>query len=196
MNTTTIDRLLLAVADGCEMALSRMIEKAYESFRWRTRQMLADYPGLRSIHETDDIVHEAAIRLCRALRDVTPESSLHFFRLAGLQIRRTLLDLVRNLHRVHSCVELEDIYRSRETGDDEGDSAIEGPVSLSEWTEFHDRVGQLPETDRTTFDLLWYSNLTQTEVGVLLGVDVRTVQRRWQSARLALSDVFWTVQTE
>jgi DNA-directed RNA polymerase specialized sigma24 family protein len=33
---------------------------------------------------------------------------------------------------------------------------------------------------------LWYEGLDQPEAAVVLGVDVRTVKRRWQKARLLL----------
>jgi RNA polymerase sigma-70 factor (ECF subfamily) len=44
----------------------------------------------------------------------------------------------------------------------------------------------LPAQERELFDLLWYQGLNQTEAADLLGVCVRTVKRRWQSARLLL----------
>ena len=55
------------------------------------------------------------------------------------------------------------------------------------WTDFHRLAGGLPEAEREVFDLLWYQDLTQEEAAALLGVDVRTVQRRWRSARLNLA---------
>jgi DNA-directed RNA polymerase specialized sigma24 family protein len=39
---------------------------------------------------------------------------------------------------------------------------------------------------KTTFDLLWYQGLSQDEAAQALGVDVRTVKRRWREARLTL----------
>src|SRR5258706_15757041 len=52
------------------------------------------------------------------------------------------------------------------------------PGQLSLWTEFHEKVKDLPDELRESFELLWYQGLTQTEVADLLGVSTRTVQRR------------------
>ena len=46
----------------------------------------------------------------------------------------------------------------------------------------------LPEEEREVFDLLWYQGLTQAEAAGLLHVNVRTLKRRWLSARMKLQD--------
>jgi RNA polymerase sigma-70 factor (ECF subfamily) len=48
-------------------------------------------------------------------------------------------------------------------------------------------VDRLPDDERETFQLIWYQGLTQAEVAALVDVSLRTVKRRWQSARLHLS---------
>ena len=59
-------------------------------------------------------------------------------------------------------------------------------VDLKKWSEFHLLVEGLPEEEKDMVDLLWYQELTQKEVGNLLGISIRTVKRRWQSARIKL----------
>ena len=49
-------------------------------------------------------------------------------------------------------------------------------------------VALSPEEEQAVFDLIWYQGFSQEEVALSLGVDVRTVRRRWRAARLALSD--------
>ena len=63
------------------------------------------------------------------------------------------------------------------------------PSRMAEWQDFHARVGKLPDEEREVFDLLWYHELSQEEAGAMLDVSVRTVRRRWRSARLLLHDV-------
>jgi RNA polymerase sigma-70 factor (ECF subfamily) len=46
----------------------------------------------------------------------------------------------------------------------------------------------LPAEDREVFDLIYYQGLSQAEAAGLLDISERTLQRRWQSARLALHD--------
>ena len=48
--------------------------------------------------------------------------------------------------------------------------------------EFHERVEQLPEEERTVFDLLFYQGLTHPGVAHALGVSESTVKRRWYDA--------------
>jgi RNA polymerase sigma-70 factor (ECF subfamily) len=46
----------------------------------------------------------------------------------------------------------------------------------------------LPDETRKIVDLLFYQGLSQAEAAAVLETSERTVQRRWQSARLALHE--------
>ena len=46
--------------------------------------------------------------------------------------------------------------------------------------------GALPAEERDVVGLLFYHGLPQAEAAALLGVTVRTVQRRWQAALVKL----------
>ena len=48
------------------------------------------------------------------------------------------------------------------------------------------RVAQLSDEDREIIGLIHYQGLAQAEAAHLLGVNLRTVERRWQHARLRL----------
>jgi RNA polymerase sigma-70 factor (ECF subfamily) len=60
------------------------------------------------------------------------------------------------------------------------------PKDAAEWTEFHQHVDALPDEEKEVVNLLWYEGLTQEEAGKLLGISLRTVKRRWHSARTKL----------
>jgi RNA polymerase sigma factor (sigma-70 family) len=49
-------------------------------------------------------------------------------------------------------------------------------------------VEHLPEDEREVVGLIFYHGWTQAEAAELLGVDARTVRRRWRSACLRLSE--------
>ena len=53
---------------------------------------------------------------------------------------------------------------------------------MSKWTEFHEQVEALPETEKEVFGLRWYDELTFAEIGHVLEVTDRTAKRRWRSA--------------
>jgi RNA polymerase sigma-70 factor (ECF subfamily) len=60
------------------------------------------------------------------------------------------------------------------------------PSNIVEWTEFHEQVDALPDEEREVFSMTWYEGLSQGEIANLLGIGIRTVKRRWQSARCLL----------
>ena len=130
------------------------------------------------VGETDDILQNATLRLCRALETVKPPSVRDFFRLAAALIR--------------PADELASTWAG--SGDEmpapdaEVADTTYDPGHLAEWTGFHAQVEALPEEEREVFDLLFYQGLPQAEAAAVLGVSERTIKRRWQAARLALHE--------
>jgi len=62
------------------------------------------------------------------------------------------------------------------------------PSKLAQWREFHEQVEALPTDEQEVFNLLWYQGLSQAEAAALLNMSERTLQRRWQAARLKIFD--------
>jgi RNA polymerase sigma factor (sigma-70 family) len=166
-------------------ARDELVNAACERLLRLTRKMLKSYPGVARWEQTDDVFQNAAIRLCRALRDTVPESVQHFLNLASLHIRRELIDLARHhfgpqgpgAHH-HSD------HREHETPSSLASQTTLNPSKLAQWTEFHEQVEALPTEEREIFNLLWYHGIPQSEAAALLNISERTLQRRWQSARL------------
>jgi RNA polymerase sigma-70 factor (ECF subfamily) len=112
--------------------------------------------------------------------------------LAAVSIRRELLDLAkhyygpRGLGANYASVENKGAARtSSAAGFDPADAAADAD-QLAAWTDFHTQVERLPDEERAVFDLLWYQELSQVEAAELLNISLRTVKRRWASARLKL----------
>lgn len=182
---------------GDPEARSRLITHACERLRRLTRRMLRNYPGLRRWEQTDDVLQNALIRLCRALEETKPESPRHFYNLAALQIRRELIDLVH--HHLGPLGHGARHHTDGESKPDEGNGVLdrhagvaEEPASMEEWTHFHEMVEALPDEEREVLGLIWYDGLTQEAAALVLAVSVRTVKRRWQAARLLLARVMPT----
>jgi len=174
--TTELQRWLDALKRGDEQGRTRLLDRACERLRKLARRMLRGFPLVRRWEETGDVLNAAMLRLFRALLDVQPESLRHFFNLAAQQIRRELIDLARQHARLDGLAELKaDVVADHDE-----------PSTLAEWTEFHGKVDALPDQEREIFSLIWYEELTQTEVADLLKVSTRTVIRRWQNARFLL----------
>jgi RNA polymerase sigma factor (sigma-70 family) len=189
-------RLLDLLRLGDEQAQSQLIAHACERLRRLTSRMLRNYPGVRRWEETDDVFQNAVIRLCRALEAIKPESTQHFYNLAALQIRRELIDLA--YHHLgpqgHGAKHHTDEAGKAANGEDGTlnglAAAADEPDSLEEWTAFHEKVETLPDEEQEVCGLLWYDGLTQQEAASVLKVSLRTVKRRWQSARIELAKSF------
>ena len=193
--TLHIQACLDRIRRGDEAARGELLDCACERLRNLARKMLKGYPNVRRWEQTDDVLQNAAIRLHRTLRQMPVQTSLDFFRLAALNIRRELLDLARHYYGPqgqgahHTSW---DPDGSATAQDDSGPAApadlSQEPSRLAAWGEFHEQIGALPDEEREAFDLLWYQSLSQAEAAELLGVSERTIKRRWLSARLALRE--------
>jgi RNA polymerase sigma-70 factor (ECF subfamily) len=193
--TSHLQRCLDRLHAGDEAARNELVACAYARFDHLTRQMLQDFPGVQRHEQAEDVLHSAMVRLLRALHAVTPPSVRDFYRLAALQIRRELLDLARHYQALPGL-------ENQPAGNPSGASSTDTPRSpagpsdsssepskLAVWSEFHCRVEALPAAEQEVVDLLWYQGLPQAEAAALLHVDVRTLKRRWQAARLTLAEV-------
>lgn len=184
-------RLLSLFRLGNERARSDLFAHVGERLRLLARQMLRNFPGVGRWEQTDDVFQGAVIRLCRSLEAAQSESVLHFYKLAALQIRRELIDMARHYMGPHGQGAKHHSDELCQSSANHGKLHLahsEEPATLDEWTLFHEKVSALPDEERELFGILWYEGLTQDQAAELLGVSIRTVKRRWQSARLKLID--------
>lgn len=164
MNASGVDRA--AVIDAC---LERMRSVA--------RRMIARHPQLRRWEQSNDLVHNAYVRLHGAMQSPTLESPRSLVALAVTQLNREFIDAIRRSKtRVaweRSSTESVSAY---ESADD----------SLEDWSRFHEAIHALPDGQREAVQLLWYLELDQSEAADRLGVSMRTLRRYWHDGRAAL----------
>jgi RNA polymerase sigma-70 factor (ECF subfamily) len=165
-----------------------LLRYVWDRMRQRAHTMLrTEFARLRRWEETDDVLLSATVRLWQALKQVQPATEKDFLGLAALQVRRELLDLARHYYGPEGLGANHASWSGGvgvplgDHADDTGELA-----ALAEWAEFHRQVGELPQEEREVVGLLWYLALTQEEAAEMLGVSVRTLQYRWQRARVAL----------
>jgi RNA polymerase sigma-70 factor (ECF subfamily) len=181
-----LDRMLA----GDAAAREELFRHAAGRLERLAHKMLQDFPGVQRWAQTDDVLQSALVRLLKALQDVRPKTVREFFGLSAEQVRRELIDLARHhfgpqgpgAH--HASLD----RRGEGAGPEPADLTHE-PSALAGWCEFHEQVRKLPEAEREVMSLLFYQGLPQAEAAALLGVSVRAVQRRWQSALLKLHQV-------
>jgi RNA polymerase sigma-70 factor (ECF subfamily) len=188
-----LEHCLARLRAGDEAARDELLGQALERLQRLARKMLRGFPRVRRWEETDDVLQNAVVRLLRALREAPPASTREFFALTTTQIRRELLDLARHYygprgpgakHASNVGIELAD-----GPAFERPDQSLE-PSALAEWCEFHEHVNELPVEEKEVVGLLFYQELPQAEAAEVLGVSVRTVQRRWHSALLKLHQVW------
>ncbi|WP_442508360.1 RNA polymerase sigma factor [Novipirellula sp. SH528] len=185
-HTTALQERLIDFKSGDINAREAIIEHTCERLRLRTRQMLRSFPSVSRWSQTDDVLQNAMIRLHKSLAQVKPESPRQFYGLAATQIRRELIDLARHFSGAegvganHDTNDGETIKRSADTNYE--------PETLERWSEFHSAVEQLPEEQQAVVGLVFYEGMSQPEASKVLGVSLATLKRRWQAARLQLSE--------
>jgi RNA polymerase sigma factor (sigma-70 family) len=189
-NTTVqLQGLIDRLHGGDGEARRCLLERACDRLRRLTRTIFADFARLRRHEESGDILNNAVIRLMRRLSGEQPATVRDFFRLAAREIRCTLLDMVRH-HFGPECAGVREVGTpvspEASVGAGEPSATTYEPAALAIWTEFHEKVEQLPDEVREVVDLLWYEGLSQTEAAEVLGVAAITVKRRWAEARLRL----------
>jgi RNA polymerase sigma factor (sigma-70 family) len=194
--TVRIGNCLARLASGDARAGAELMTCAGERLQHLVRKMLhGDFERLRRWEETADVYQNAMLRLHRSLEQVVLESPLHFYRFSAQIIRRELLDLARHYYgpegpaanHASGALVAPGSQDSSGGGDAEPiDPRSAAPRQADETRELHERVDLLPEPEKTVVDLIVYQGLPQTEVARLLEVDVRSVQRYWQKARIQL----------
>lgn len=193
-STRYLQSCLDRMQTGDASARRELLNSSGERLSELTRKMMRNYWRLKRWEETDDVFQSAMVRLHRALAEVTPGTLRDYYRLATTMIRRELIDMARHYfgprgrgakHESHPSL----AEGSAPSSAAEPEDASHEPGGLAMWTEFHEKVKELPDEDREVFDLIWYQGLQQAEAAELIGVSIRTVLRRWQAACLQLHTV-------
>lgn len=185
LDTVQLQAWLDRMRQGDVAALDELLRHVCDRLERLARHMLRAHPAVQRWAETGDVLQGALLRLTRALSAVEPHSVREFFGLAAQQIRRELADLAKHYYGPLG----EGANHGSFSAPPEPANATHDPGALAEWTAIHEHIEQLPEEQREVMDLLFYQALKQEDAAALLGVNVRTVQRRWHAALLRLHTI-------
>lgn len=188
-----MQQLLPDAVNGDQVAVDALLRHYADRLTILTRRMLGDFQRVRRWAETDDVLQNALVRLVGALRSVKPQTSRDFLGLATLQIRRELIDLARHYYGPEGIGANHDSQGqadSQHAAANEKSDIRHEPSSLAQWTELHEQIGALPEEEREVVGLVFYQGLSQAAAAELLGISVRTLQRRWHDALCKLHRVW------
>jgi RNA polymerase sigma-70 factor (ECF subfamily) len=188
-DTTQLQHLLDCLQRGDETARNALIRHSCDRLLRLTRKMLRGFPRLRRWEQTDDVLQNAMLRLHRSLSEIKPRSVPEYLGLAATQIRRSLIDLARHHFRAKGDAahhQTDDVRCERGSLVQNQSDRFSEPQTIEQWSNFHEHIEGLPAQEREVFNLLWYQGLEQAEAAHVLGVDARTIRRRWRSARMMI----------
>src|SRR5262245_48435567 len=87
LDTVAIDDLLARARAGDRAAWDELLRRSRRRFEHLARRMLRDFPVVRRVEDTGDVLQGAMVRLVRALNAVSPASTREYYGLAAEQIR-------------------------------------------------------------------------------------------------------------
>jgi RNA polymerase sigma-70 factor (ECF subfamily) len=130
--------------------------------------------------QAEELLSAVVERLLKALEKARPQNVRQFFALANQHIRWELNDLARRLDKNEPCVELMESF------------AVAPESSGSELSQnarrMLDAIENLPEIEREVFSLVRIQGMTQAEAADVMGVSLKTIQRRLNHGVFLLSE--------
>jgi RNA polymerase sigma factor (sigma-70 family) len=144
----------------------------YRSYPRLTRPPL----GLR----TDEVLGAVVERLLNAMRAVRPRTVRDFFALANQHMRWELNDLARRLDEQPADVELREGLVPA--------PASSGSALTADARRILEAIDDLPADEREAFSLVRIQGLMHVEAAEVLGVSIKTVQRRLNRALVLLAE--------
>jgi RNA polymerase sigma factor (sigma-70 family) len=185
--TTVIQHCLDALQGGTDVEplIRDLLERAVQRLRVLCATILKrSYPRLTQPPlnlETDELLGGVVAGLLTALRTVRPQTVRQFFALANQHMRWQLNDLARLLDKRPRAAAL-------------AESGVPAPPSSSDSCLGQDArrmlaaIDGLPADEREVFELVRIQGLPYAEAAGVIGISVKTVQRRLNRARLLLAE--------
>jgi RNA polymerase sigma-70 factor (ECF subfamily) len=130
--------------------------------------------------QTEDLLGALVERLMKAMEQARPQTVRQFFALANQHIRWELNDLARRLDERVPDVELADGFAAAPNSSESGLSPNARRML--------EAIDELPEEEREAFSLVRIQGMTHPEAAMVLGVSVRTVQRRVNRSFVVLEE--------
>jgi RNA polymerase sigma factor (sigma-70 family) len=185
--TAVVQRCLDALQGdaSAEPLIRDLLEHAVGRLRLLCALMLQrSYPRLMQPPlnvETDELLGGVVAGLLRALPEVRPQTVRQFFALANQHMRWQLNDLARRLDEKPPAAAL------AESGVAAPPASIDSCLSQDARRMLRAIEG-LPEAEREVFELVRIQGLPYAEAAEVIGLSVKTVQRRLNRARLLLAE--------
>ncbi|MEJ2547014.1 MAG: ECF-type sigma factor [Gemmatimonadota bacterium] len=175
-----LTQLLRIAHEGDSEALSRAYELVYEELRRIAEIRLRNERAGHTLQPTA-LVNEAYMKLA-GLPAGNLEDRKHFIGIAARAMRQVLVDHARRRDAAKRGAGISPTTLSGQNLQ-AGDSCGPEPVELLALDAALDRLDEQEPRLRRVVELRYFGGLNDTEIGEMLGVTRRTVQRDWTRAR-------------
>jgi RNA polymerase sigma-70 factor (ECF subfamily) len=129
--------------------------------------------------QAEELLSSVVERLLKAMRNARPTGVRQFFALANQHMRWELNDLARRLDKEDPDIQLmETLAMAPESSGNELSQSARRMLQA---------IDDLPEDEREVFSLIRIQNVTQSEAAEILGVSVKTIQRRLNRSLVLLT---------
>jgi RNA polymerase sigma-70 factor (ECF subfamily) len=129
--------------------------------------------------QPEEMLDAVVERLLKAMRSVRPQTVRQFFALVNQHMRWELNDVARRLDEQPTAVEVREEMVPAPVSS--------GSVLTPDGRRMLKAIDELPEDEREVFGLVHIQGLMQSEAAEVLGISVRTVQRRLNRSLLLLA---------
>jgi RNA polymerase sigma-70 factor (ECF subfamily) len=130
--------------------------------------------------QPDEMLDAVVERLLKAMRSVRPQTVRQFFALVNQHMRWELNDVARRLDEQPIVVEVREEMVP-------APPASSGSVLTPNGRRILKAIDELPKDEREVFDLVHVQGLMQAEAAEVLGISIRTVQRRLNRSLVLLA---------
>ena len=131
--------------------------------------------------EAEEMLSSVVGRLLKAMRKVRPTTVREFFALANQHMRWELNDLARRLDEQVPALELRDGLVPGREDSSESELSQNARRMLA-------AIESLPEDEQEVFNLIRIQGMMQSEAAKVVGVSLKTVQRRLSRGLIRLAD--------
>ena len=141
--------------------------------------------------QPDEMLGAVTERMLKAMRAARPQTVRQFFALANQHLRWELNDVARRLDKQAPAVEVRESFLAAPVDSSSGSGSGTGSGSGSSSpsaTRILEAIANLPDDEREALDLVRIQGMTQPEAAEVLGVALRTVQRRLNRALVLLAE--------
>lgn len=179
--THEITHLLKALEDGDESAFNRLVPLVYEDLKIIARRYTRG-KGANLTLNTTGLVHEAYLRLVDRTR-IQWQGRDHFLAVYSVVMRNMLVDLARQRASAKHGGELK-----RVTFDD---NLVRIDQQAEQILAIDDALARLAALDprmARVVECRFFAGLSEEETAAATGVNVRTIRRDWQKAKIILSE--------